>query len=206
MMTIVDFGAGNVGSIANMARRAGLEVQVGSTTQAVLNAKRLILPGVGAFDSVMTRFSASGLAETVLGRHRVGVPILGICVGMQMLSEGSDEGVVPGLALLAGRTRTLRSIIVDQKARVPHMGWAGLRLRRSTHLLESLPPESRFYFVHSYAMVCDDERDCIASIDYGGSTDITAAVQRENLFGVQFHPEKSRHFGMALLRNFAAVS
>lgn len=204
MLVIVDFGAGNVGSIARMLERAGVEAVVGRSPEELLKADRLILPGVGAFDSVMTRFRESGLLETTLNRHKAGVPILGICVGMQILGHSSDEGVSPGLGLLSARTRGLRSIMPDDAARVPHMGWSSVQVRRANALLQPLPDDARFYFVHSFAVVCDVYADCIGSVEYGGAA-ITAAVQRQNLFGIQFHPEKSRHFGMTLLRNFAAV-
>jgi glutamine amidotransferase len=206
MLTIVDYGSGNVGSIANMLRRSGVDVGVATTAEAVESASRLILPGIGAFDSVMQRFADSGLMEAVLGRLRAGVPTLGICVGMQILSSGSDEGVLAGLGLVAARTRSLKSMIADDTIRIPHMGWSTLRVRHPSPLLIGLPEGARFYFVHSFAVVCDDPVQEVATVDYGGSDKIAAIVQRDNLFGVQFHPEKSRNFGMALLNNFASIT
>jgi glutamine amidotransferase len=204
MVVIADFGSGNVGSISRMLERAGIEARSSDSAAGIDDAERLILPGVGAFDSVMSRFMASGLAESILRRHKAGVPILGICVGLQILTEGSEEGGLAGLGLIAGRTRNIRSIVSDPKARVPHMGWAPLVVHQTRPLFDPLPPKSKFYFVHSYAVVCGESRDCIASVVYDDGTRLTAAVQRDNLFGIQFHPEKSRNFGLALLRNFAS--
>lgn len=205
MITIVDYGSGNVGSIANMMARAGIDAKIATSPTHVRSARRLVLPGVGAFDSVMRRFCESGLVDAVLGRLRAGVPLLGICVGMQILSRSSEEGVLPGLGLLDAQTRSLKAIVADDDAKIPHMGWNSLRVRQSSPLLDNLPAGARFYFVHSFAVVCEDQAQCVASTEYGGSDQIAAVVQRDNLFGVQFHPEKSRNFGMLVLSNFARI-
>jgi len=205
MLVIVDYGSGNVGSIVNMLARAGIEATIGNSPEAIRSAASLILPGVGAFDSVIGRFSQSGLMDAVLERVRVGIPILGICVGMQILSLGSDEGDLPGLGLIRSRTTSLRSMIDDKDARIPHMGWSNLTIRQPSPLLQNLPQDARFYFVHSFAVVCDEAEQCIATIEYQGNDRITAIIQRDHIFGVQFHAEKSRNFGMMLLRNFAVI-
>ena len=160
-----------------------------------------MLPGVGAFDDVVTRFRASGLLDPL--RERViedGVPLLGICVGMQMLTEASEEGVEPGLGWVPGRVTALASR-VDPALRLPAMGWFYVDQLRGG-VLPAMDERQRYYFVHSYAVECDDPADEVATVDYGSP--VTAALRRGTIRGTQFHPEKSHRFGVALLSAFAA--
>jgi len=201
MISIVNYGVSNVGSMLNMMRKLGVPAETISTPEEIERAEKIILPGIGAFDHGMKALMEMNLAEPLKVRVRAGVPLLGVCLGMQMLATGSEEGSLTGLGLIEGRC--MRFFPDGQaRIRIPHMGWNELAVRRECSLLEGLQ-RARFYFVHSYHFVCHDPSDELASSRYG--IDFTAAVQRGNVWGVQFHPEKSHRFGMALLKNFAAL-
>jgi glutamine amidotransferase len=196
---IIDYGMGNIGSLRNMFRRIGVETDVAGDAASIARAKKLLLPGVGAFDAAMTRITQAGLADTL--RKRAiddGVPMLGICLGMQLLTDGSEEGVLPGLGLIPARARLLPN---EGGLKVPHMGWNVVEKATPSPLTDAMRGETRFYFVHSYAVTVADERHSILKAEYGVRFD--AAIQRGNVFGAQFHPEKSHRFGMALLKAFA---
>ena len=196
---IIDYGMGNIGSLRNMFRRIGVETDVAEDPASIARARKLLLPGVGAFDAAMAGINARGLAELICKRALVdGVPTLGVCLGMQLLTDGSDEGKLPGLGLIPARTRRFPR---DSGLKVPHMGWNVVERAASSPLTDHLPAESRFYFVHSYAVAVEDQRHSILKAEYGIRFD--AAIQRDNIFGAQFHPEKSHRFGMALLKAFA---
>ena len=203
VISVVSYGVGNVGSIFSMLRKIGAPAVDAATPSDIDQAEKIILPGIGAFDHGMETLDARGLVEPL--RKRVtqdGVPILGICLGMQLLGQGSEEGVRPGLALIDGHCERFRSN-GHPPLKIPHMGWKELRFSRSAPLLNELNAESRFYFVHSYHLVCDHMGDVLATAHYG--IDFTAMVERANVWGAQFHPEKSHRFGMMLLQNFAAL-
>lgn len=201
-VAVVDLGSGNIGSILNMFRRAGVVATIASTVEEVRSAPRLVLPGVGAFDAVMGKLNASGLIgsleERVLGAQ---IPFLGICVGLQVLARGSEEGSMPGLGWLAAEVRRLPAEHDGELLRIPHMGWARTTLRKPPLALPSLQTSNRFYFVHSYSMVCDRPEDVLAVAHYGAP--LVAAVEVDNITAVQFHPEKSHRHGLAVLRDFA---
>jgi imidazole glycerol-phosphate synthase subunit HisH len=201
MISIVNYGVSNIGSMLNMMKKLGVEAQTISTPDEIRRAGKIILPGVGAFDHGMKTILDLGLAEPLKERVREGIPFLGVCLGMQMLGRGSDEGSVAGLGLIGGYCKRF---VPNGSAsiRIPHMGWSELAIRQNGGLMEGLE-RARFYFVHSYYFVCDDPSDELAIAQYG--IDFTAAVHRSNVWGVQFHPEKSHRFGMTLLRNFAAL-
>jgi len=204
VICIVDVGLGNVGAVRSMLYRIGAESVTTADPAAIASADRLILPGVGAFDAAVTRLTEHGLVPVLHARVRdAGVPILGICLGMQLLSRRSEEGTLPGLGWIAADTVRFRFSDGERALPVPHMGWNTLTVRRPVGPLKDLDPESRFYFVHSYHVRCDREEDVMATARYG--MDFHAAVARDNVFGVQFHPEKSHRFGMSLLRTFAAA-
>jgi glutamine amidotransferase len=201
VVVVVNYGIGNLGSIANMLRRIGIEVAVASETGPVAAADRLILPGVGAFDAAMERLLASGLVETI--RRRVledGVPLLGICLGMQLLTERSEEGGLPGLGWVPADTVRFRFPEDDEDRRIPHMGWNTVSVRRGDSLFRHTSADARFYFVHSYHVRCRSESDILATTHYG--REFVAAFGHGNVFGTQFHPEKSHTFGMEVLRAF----
>ncbi|QQS11138.1 MAG: imidazole glycerol phosphate synthase subunit HisH [Rhodospirillales bacterium] len=202
---IVDYGIGNVGSIRNMLRKAGIAAALVASPEEIAAADRLILPGIGAFDDVMRAFDASGLRPAVEARARGdGRPLLGVCVGMQMLMEGSDEGDAPGLGWLKGRARSLRTRLEGTGLRVPHMGWNTIDPSGASPLLARHEPRWKFYFAHAYAVECDDPADIVATTTHGVA--FASIVGRGNIHGVQFHPEKSREFGLALLRGFAEAA
>lgn len=205
MITVVDYGMGNLGSIANMLRKVGAECRVSSQPDEIAAADKIILPGVGAFDAAMERINASGL-RPVLDRKALEqrVPVLGICLGMQLLTESSEEGELAGLGWIAARTLAFRNRVAPE-LKVPHMGWNVVTTHTPSPLTAGLEQiaEPRFYFVHSFYVECREERDTILKTTYGVTC--SSGVQRENIYGLQFHPEKSHRFGMKLMENFARL-
>jgi glutamine amidotransferase len=201
MITIVDYGMGNLGSIENMFKRIGVAAEVTGDPAILEGASKILLPGVGAFDSAMERINASGL-RAVLDRKALGecVPIMGICLGMQLLTRGSEEGTLPGLGWIPAVTRRFPD---TSGLKVPHMGWNLVTATRDSPLTRGLAPESRYYFVHSYYVQTDDPRDSVLTARYGVTFD--AVVAHRNLYGAQFHPEKSHKYGMGFLSNFAKI-
>ena len=201
MIAIVDYGLGNLGSIANMLKVIGEKAAITSDSDMLRRADKLILPGVGAFDAGMTQLSERGLV-TVLREETLekGKPILGICLGMQLLGRKSEEGSLPGLGLIPFDNIRFR-LDSSSGLKVPHMGWDIVRFQKNDPLLEGIEGTQRYYFVHSYHAVCDSEENSLMVCDYG--YEFTAAVVKDNILGVQFHPEKSHNFGMKLLENFA---
>jgi glutamine amidotransferase len=204
MIAVVDYGMGNVGSVLNMLKRLGVKASLASTEEAVREAPALILPGVGAFGAGMRALEArrliDPLTEAVINR---GTPILGICLGMQLFTEQSDEDHVPGLGWLPAKTVRFDSTRPDAPSIVPHMGWNEIQVRGRSAIFRDLET-ARFYFVHSYHVTTDATEIVIADTTHGYP--FVSAVARDNIYGVQFHPEKSHRFGLAILRNFAMLS
>lgn len=201
MVAIVDYGLGNLGSIANMLRALGERPVLASTPSDIEGADKLVLPGVGSFDAGMLLLEESGLKAAVVSAAERGKPLLGICLGMQMLGRSSEEGTLPGLGLVPFDSRRFR--LEGTGLRVPHMGWDVAAVKRETPLTKGLPDGERYYFVHSYYAACDREENVLMTCDYG--CEFAAAVVSGNVYGVQFHPEKSHNFGMRLMRNFVEV-
>lgn len=203
MIAIIDYGVGNLGSVKNMLKKAGFESVLASDSTTVENARKIILPGIGAFDHCMRRFNDSGLRSLVTKKvMEERIPFLGICVGLQMLMENSEEGTEPGLGWIAGRTiKFRRDKLGDLK--IPHMGWTDVKLSKPSVLTNDLGEQPRFYFVHSFYAAPDNPEDELLSANYG--YDFTAAVSRDNIFGVQFHPEKSHKYGMKIMENFCRL-
>jgi len=204
MIKIVNYGLGNVQAIGNIYRKAGVSVSLAERPADLASAERLILPGVGAFDWAMHRLEESGMRPAmqnlVLGR---GVPVLGICVGMQMLADSSEEGALPGLGWIPGRVRRFEPGAAGARVRMPHMGWNDIATGCSHPLFAGLEAEARFYFLHSYYFEPVDDAAVLAWTDYGGR--FASSVGRGNVTGVQFHPEKSHQWGVRLLLNFAGA-
>lgn len=201
MIVVVDYGVGNLGSIFNMLRRVGGQAIISSRAEDVRVAEKLILPGVGSFDNAMARLQESGLvpvlAERVLGD---GTPILGICLGMQLLTKGSEEGRLPGLGWVDAETRRFSFDPATAGLKIPHMGWNSVEFVAPDVLCKGFADTPRFYFAHSYHVVCENPKEGIGQAWYG--YDFTAVLRKDNIRGTQFHPEKSHRFGMTILRNF----
>jgi len=201
MITIVDYGMGNLGSVLNMLNKIGVKATISSSHDEILNAGKLILPGVGAFDAAMTRIQDAGLG-VILEKRAMGdrIPILGICLGMQILTRGSEEGKLPGFGWIPAQAKRFP---VQPDLKVPHMGWNIVYPSNASRLTENCEKEARFYFVHSYAVFVDKAENSILKTEYGIEFD--SAIQCDNIYGVQFHPEKSHRFGMQVLKNFASL-
>lgn len=203
MITIIDYGAGNLASIQNMLKKIGVSSKTSSNPAEVGEATKIILPGVGHFDHGMRELRKRGLVEPLNERAlSARVPVLGICLGAQMLGRGSEEGgQEPGLGWIAADVKRFDASRMDSRLKVPHMGWSDVEAVKPSGLFEGMHPEPRFYFVHAYHLVCDDEADVLVTAAYGYR--FVAGVERGNIAGMQFHPEKSHKYGMRLLEAFA---
>lgn len=200
MITIIDYNTGNLASIKNILKKAGESSIITSDKKKIAAANKIILPGVGAFDTGMKNLANLDLID-ILNKKAIEekTPILGICLGMQLLSERSGEGTLPGLGWIKGVVRKFQ--FVDPiRYKVPHMGWNFIRPGKKSRLLNGLESDARFYFVHGYYLLPGDQSDILATTVY--ESEFTSAVEHGNIMGVQFHPEKSHKFGLNLLRNF----
>lgn len=202
MISIVDYGLGNVGAFLNMYKRMNVPAKAVRTPAELAEAERIVLPGVGAFDHAIDLLDASGmrpaLEQKVTGEK---VPVLGVCVGMQILSNSSDEGERHGLGWVPGTVRHFRAMSMRDTLPLPHMGWNDVEAQKNERLFAGLDKNARFYFLHSFYYECAESSDQAATAIYGSP--FACAVHRDNVWGVQFHPEKSHHFGAMLLKNFA---
>ncbi len=202
MITIIDYQVGNLSSIRNMLKKAGVESRITGDTEAIASAEKLILPGVGSFDYGMEKLRSASFFDILNQRVLADqVPILGICLGVQLFTESSEEGQSPGLGWIKGKTVRFRQQEMSAKLKVPHMGWNEVHTRKESPLFRDMYEEPRFYFVHTYHLEVADKSDELVEATYGYP--FTAGVEFENIVGVQFHPEKSHKFGMRLLENFA---
>jgi len=201
MFVILDYGVGNLTSIQNMLKKAGVAATITGKEEDVRNATKLLLPGMGHFDNCMQKLNASGLRPIVEKKtFEDKIPVLGICVGLQMFMEGSEEGTEKGLGWVKGQTIRFKPERMKSNEKIPNMGWLEINACKSSAMLENLE-HARFYFAHSYHVDPVDETVALIKADYGYS--FTAAIEKDNLVGVQFHPEKSHRFGMQILKNFA---
>jgi imidazole glycerol-phosphate synthase subunit HisH len=203
MIYIVNYGLGNLNSIRNIIKKIGGESKIIDDVRELKDAKKLILPGIGAFDHGMQFLNERGwindLNEAVLVKK---IPVLGICLGMQLMCKGSEEGVLPGLGWFDADVKRFR-LAPDSSFKIPHMGWNAVHVKKQNPLIEDKGEEQRFYFVHSYHVVCNNPADELLSAVHG--YEFTAAISHENIYATQFHPEKSHRFGMELLKHFIAV-
>lgn len=205
-ISIVNYGMGNLGSIQNMFKKIGVSTEVISTVDEINKAEKILLPGVGAFDAAIERIDKLGFREPLTYKAKIEkVPVLGICLGMQLLTTSSEEGSLKGLGWIDAKTLSFKKVLDLQKFKVPHMGWNTVSIKNPSSLTNGLEllEDVRFYFVHSYYVQCKNENDSILKSTYGIEFD--AAIQNDNIFGAQFHPEKSHKFGLKLLENFARL-
>jgi imidazole glycerol-phosphate synthase subunit HisH len=203
MIAIVDYGAGNSRAIGNLYGRLGIPHTIAEAPEQLESAERFVLPGVGAFDQCMGELNRSGMREALETHVReLRKPILGICVGMQLLARSSEEGAEPGLGWIAGRVLKLQTA-AHGRPPLPHMGWNTVRPVRNVDLFAGVDLSIGYYFLHSYYFSCERPEDVLAVAEYG--TEFACAVHHENVFGVQFHPEKSHQAGIQLLKNFALL-
>jgi len=202
MITIIDYGVGNINAFINVYKRANVPTKVARNISDLVDAQKLILPGVGAFDHAMGQLQNSGmrekLDELVLEKE---VPVIGICVGMQMMGNSSDEGQLEGLNWIDGIVKKFDETKINQVTKLPHMGWNDVIPKEGTKLFTGLENSSIFYFLHSFYFHCRNKENVIATSDYGEK--FTYAIHYKNIYGIQFHPEKSHHYGEKLLLNFA---
>ena len=183
-----------------MIKRVGGEALPTGDARVLSTATKILLPGVGSFDNAMQKLQNQGLVEMLRDRAAAGIPLLGICLGMQLLASGSEEGVLPGLDLIAGTVRKFSLDASQASLKIPHMGWNLIRHVKDSRLTAELDDRSRFYFVHSYHYECSNPADRLLETHHGYA--FTSAVERGNVMGVQFHPEKSHRYGMQLIKNF----
>jgi glutamine amidotransferase len=200
VIAIVNYGMGNLGSMLNMFRRIAVEARVTADPSEIRRATRLVLPGVGAFDTAMRRINEiPGMRDVLEYKARIEkAPVLGVCLGMQLLTNSSEEGELAGLGWIPGETRRFRG---GPGVKVPHMGWNVARPVNQSALTINVGPEPRYYFVHSYFVAVSDNAHSVMKTEY--NVEFDSAIGCGNIFGVQFHPEKSHRYGMAILRNFA---
>lgn len=203
MIGIIDYGLGNVKAFANVYKMLNIPAIIVTKPHELIKVSRVIMPGVGAFDHAMKCLQDSGMREMLdeIVLHQQ-VPVLGICVGMQMLTNSSEEGVSPGLKWIKGDVKKIDSSF-NKSIYVPHMGWNDVKPLNNNDLFRGLSDDARFYFLHSYYVHCQRNEDVIAVTNYG--VEFACAVNHENVFGVQFHPEKSHQYGIKLLKNFSEL-
>jgi glutamine amidotransferase len=203
MMALVNYGLGNIQAFEHIYSRLNIPVVIASTPRELRSATRIILPGVGSFDWAMKQLNDSGLRECLDDLVlRDKVPVLGVCVGFQMMAKSSEEGVLPGLSWFDAHVRRLDTSMFQQRTHLPHMGWNDVAVVSDAGLFADIE-NPRFYFLHSYHFVPNNNVQAIATANYG--MDFVAAASDRNIYGTQFHPEKSHAWGIGLLRNFAMI-
>jgi glutamine amidotransferase len=204
MITLIDYGVGNIFAFQNVFKRLDIPTRIAKTTADLYDVEKLVLPGVGSFDYAMNQLNNSGmrekLDELVLEKK---VTVIGVCVGMQMMGNRSDEGKLEGLKWIDAEILKLDEALIQQRTKLPHMGWNDVNPIENQALFIGLEKEAIFYFLHSFYFKCNNSNDSIATSEYGLS--FSSAVNRSNIFGVQFHPEKSHQYGEKLLHNFAKL-
>jgi glutamine amidotransferase len=204
VIAIIDYGSGNVSAIANIYKQLKIPHAVTADHKEIATAERYILPGVGAFDKVITDLESRGLRRVLdeqILQHKK--KVMGICIGMQILAESSEEGELPGLGWIPGRIRRIDETLIHSKPKLPHMGWNSIAPQRPTPMFRELDLDRGFYFLHSYFFDAAHQGDVLATVSYG--RELPCAVARDNVFGMQFHPEKSHANGMNIFRNFAEI-
>jgi glutamine amidotransferase len=204
MIAIINYGSGNIRAIGNIYDNLKIPYEIINKPNNLSNFSKVILPGVGAFDESMSRLNDSGFKDEL---NKVALieqkPVLGICVGMQILANRSEEGVLPGLGWVPGSVKKFDKYLIPNKPKIPHLGWNTINVQKSYKIFENIVNEEGFYFIHSYYFECFIEDNILATTNYG--IDFTSSIVKGNIFGVQFHPEKSHRNGIQLLKNFAEL-
>lgn len=204
MITIINYGSGNINAIGNIYERLNIQFSIANRREDIYKAGKIILPGVGSFDETIAKLDQSGfrqvLDEAVLKNK---IPVLGICVGMQILSNRSEEGQLNGLGWIKGNVNKIDKSLLKDKPKIPHLGWNSVEVVNESKLFKDVDYEKGFYFLHSYYFECASDADILAKTVYGKT--FTSAVNHENIYGVQFHPEKSHQNGVQLLKNFVEL-
>lgn len=204
MIAIINYGLGNINAFINVYKKLNIQLKVARNEGDLEDIDRIILPGVGSFDQAMIKLNESGMRRAldrlVLDKH---IPVIGICVGMQMLALSSEEGDLPGLGYVNATVKKFNVNDMKPKLNLPHMGWNDVRPLTGNGIFSSIDNWPVFYFLHSYYFSCNETGDAIATSDYGG--EFVCAIRHHNIFGVQFHPEKSHQYGIQLLKNFSEV-
>ena len=202
MITIIDYGVGNVFAFQNVFKRLSIPSKIAKCENDLMGSSKLILPGVGHFDYAMSQLNNSGmrdrLDELVLKEK---IPVIGICVGMQMMAIKSDEGSLNGLCWIDAHVKKFEETTINHHTKLPHMGWNDVKPNENHPLFKGLEQEAIFYFLHSFYFKCSNEENSISKTDYG--INFSSSVQHDNIYGIQFHPEKSHSYGESLLKNFA---
>jgi len=204
MITIIDYGVGNIFAFQNVFKRLNISSRIAKCVEDLKEVDKLILPGVGHFDYAMSQLNNSGMRERidelVLVEKK---PVIGICVGMQMMANKSDEGTLDGLGWIDANVKKFNELTIQHHTKLPHMGWNDVKPNENHPLFKGLEQESIFYFLHSFYFNCKDQKNIISTTDYG--INFASSVHKENIFGIQFHPEKSHSYGEKLLENFAKL-
>ncbi len=203
-IAVIDYGVNNVGSVMNALRRVGAAPTLARSEADLANAEAMVLPGIGAFDTGVKNLRELGLFDAIKARVAADVPILGICLGMQLLTKGSEEGTLEGLSLIDASTKRFAFEGAARDLKIPHMGWHDTHCKDTALFDGLLGDDTRFYYVHSYHVVCNDPADVAATCDYG--LEFASALHRGKVYGTQFHPEKSHRFGLRVFANYVRLT
>jgi imidazole glycerol-phosphate synthase subunit HisH len=199
MITIIDYGVGNLRSVQKGFEHVGLKAEIVDNPEAVVNAPAVVLPGVGAFRDAMESLKKTGMDQAVQEVVKKGTPLLGICLGLQLLFDSSEEfGLTEGLGIIPGKV-----VKFDERLKIPHMGWNEMEIVNPNPIIKGIPNGSAFYFVHSYYCLPDNTKDIVTATEYG--IKYTSIAAKDNVFGIQFHPEKSSSLGLQILKNFGEL-